>query len=341
MQTAQAKGHEIHLTYLNGPDVAELALTDAEILAAVEAALAAQGRRETVIEPRVHLVPESSDKGHFNVLRGYIKPLHVAGVKVVSDYVDNYKQGLPSEMALLNLFDPDNGTPLAVIDATAITDMRTGAVTALGAKHLARKDSKVLGHIGARGTSYWNVRLLDSLFDFDEIRVHSRRPESRDAFAARLTRDLGKPVIVTEDWESCVRGADIVVEASRLPQPEPMLKTAWIRPGALVIPYGTMSAVELSLTDIMAKMVVDDWGQCRKGLPFGALRQHVDSGRLNEENLHAELGQIVAGMKPGRENDEETILFWHRGLSTTDIALGHAMLEKARALGIGQSLRFA
>ena len=84
--------------------------------------------------------------------------------------------------------------------------MRTGAVTALGAKYLARKGSKVLGHIGARGTAYWNVRLLDQLFDFDEIRVHSRRPESRDAFAARLSRDLGKPVAATDDWESCVQG---------------------------------------------------------------------------------------------------------------------------------------
>ena len=331
----------IDIAYLNGPDVERLALTDDEILAAVEAALAAQGRGETVIEPRVHLVPESSDKGHFNILRGYVKPLAVAGVKVVSDFVDNYKQGLPSEMALLNLFSPDTGMPLAVIDATAITDMRTGAVTAIGARHLARGSSRILGHVGSRGTSYWNVRLLDHLFDFDEIRVHSRRPESRDAFAARLSRDLGKPVKATEDWESCVRGADIVVEAARLPRPEPLLKTAWIGKGALVIPYGTMSALELSLTDIMDKMVVDDWGQCRKGLPFGALRAHVDSDRLNERNLHAELGQIVAGSKPGRESDGETILFWHRGLSITDIALGHALLAKARRLGIGQELRFA
>ena len=102
-----------------------------------------------------------------------------------------------------------------------------------------------------------------------------------------------------------------------------------------------MSAVELSLIDIMDKIVVDDWGQCRKGLPFGALRAHVDSDRLNESNLHAELGQIVAGARTGRERDDETILFWHRGLSTTDIALGHAMLEKAKALSIGQTLRFS
>jgi ornithine cyclodeaminase len=331
----------IYVTYLNGLDIEALAITDDEILQAIETSLAAQGRGETVIEPRMHLKPDPQVNGHFNVLRGAIgAPINAAGVKVVGDYVDNYKRGLPSEMAILNLFDPATGMPKAILDATAITDMRTGAVTAIGAKYLARKGSKVLGHIGARGTAYWNVRLLDKLFDFDEIRVHSRRPESRDAFAERLTQDLGKPVRVTADWESTVRGADIVVEASRLLQPEPLLRTEWIKPGALVVPYGTMSAVELSLTDIMAKLVVDDWGQCRSG-QFGSLRAHVEAGKLSEATLHAELGQVVAGLKPGREREDETILLWHRGLSLSDIALGHAMLEKAKRLEIGQRLRFA
>ncbi|MEO7008277.1 MAG: ornithine cyclodeaminase family protein, partial [Caldimonas sp.] len=283
---------EIHLHYLNHLDVQALAMSDAEIIGAVEQALRAQGLGETAIEPRMHLVPEKDHPGHFNVLRGYIRPLKLAGVKVVGDYYLNYEQGLPSELAVLNLFDPTNGAPVAIIDASDITDMRTGAITAIGAKHLARRGSKVLGHIGARGTSYWNVRLLHSIFGFEEIRVHSRRPESREAFAARLERDLGTKVVVTDDWESCVRGADIVVEASRLEKPEPMLKTEWIRKGACVIPYGTMSAVELTLTDIMDKIVMDDWGQAKAG-PFGALRAHVDSGRLSERNLHAELGQIV------------------------------------------------
>ncbi|VTU13902.1 ornithine cyclodeaminase family protein [Variovorax sp. RA8] len=330
---------EIYLHYLNHLDVQALAMTDAEIVAAVEAGLLAQGRGETTIEPRMHLVPEKDYPGHFNVLRGYVRPLGVAGVKVVGDFYRNYEQGLPSELALLNLFDPKNGVPVAIIDASDITDMRTGAVTAIGAKHLARKDSKILGHIGARGTSYWNVRLLHSIFHFDEIRVHSRRPESREKFAARLERDLGTKITVTEDWESCVRGADIVVEASRLEKPTPMLKTEWIKKGACVIPYGTMSAVELSLTDIMDKMVMDDWGQAKAG-PLGALRAHVDSGKLSEQTLHAELGQIVAGLKPGRESEDETNLFWHRGLSLSDIALGSAMLEKAKRMGLGQQLRF-
>ena len=333
-------GSELFLTYLNGPDVARLALTDGEILDAVTAGLSAQGQGQTVIEPRMHLSPGSPYNGHFNVLRGFIEPLALAGVKVVGDYVDNYRRGLPSEMGLLNLFDPATGQPVAIIDAAGLTDMRTGAVTAIGAKHLALKDSRVLGHVGARGTAYWNVRLLDSLFHFDEIRVHSRRPESRGDFAARLSRDLDKPVRATDDWESCVRGADIVVEASRLQQPEPLLKTAWIKRGAFVVPYGTMSAVELSLTDIMDKLVVDDWGQCKAG-PFGSLRAHVNAGKLSVATLHAELGEIVAGRKPGRERDDETILLWHRGLSLSDIALGHAMLQKARRMGIGQQLRYA
>ncbi|MFJ3672790.1 ornithine cyclodeaminase family protein [Streptomyces sp. NPDC090106] len=330
----------VWFTFLNGADIARLHLTDAEILDAVEDGLRAQGLGRTVIEPRVHLVPDPAFNGHFNVLRGYVAPLSLAGVKIVGDYVDNYRQGLPSEMALLNLFDPRTGMPVAVVDATALTEMRTGALTALGARHLARQDSKVLGHIGARATSYWNVRLLDRLFDLTEIRVHSRRPESRRAFAERLERDLGKPVTVTDDWRSCVEGADIVVEASRLERPEPLLRTEWISPGALVVPYGTNSAVELDLTDVMDKVVVDDWGQAHAG-PFGALRAHVDSGRLNKGNLHGELGEIVAGLKPGRESPGETNLFWHRGLSLSDIALGAAMLRKAEELGLGQKLRFS
>ena len=106
-------------------------------------------------------------------------------------------------------------------------------------KYLARKGSKVLGHIGARGTSYWNVRLLDCIFDFDEIRVHSKRPESQRAFAETLAADLGKPIREVGTWEDCVRDADIVVEASRLPAPEPLLRTEWIKRGAVCVNFSS------------------------------------------------------------------------------------------------------
>jgi len=328
----------LYITYMNRFDIEALRMTDAEILEAIEDQLAIQGRGEAVIAPRAHLEPGVAH-GHFNVLRGSLGgAVDAAGVKVISDFHDNYLHGLPSELGFLLLMDRRTGVPRAVLDASAITDMRTGAVTAIGAKYLAPRGAKVLGHIGARGSAYWNVRLLARLFDFDEIRVHSRRPESRDAFGARLERDLGRKVVVTGDWESCLRGADIVVEASRLTRPEPLLKTEWIKRGALVMPYGTMSAVEETLPDIADKFLMDDFGQARAGR-FGALRHAFDSGRLHEGRYHAELGQVVAGLRPGREREDETILFWHRGLSLSDIALGHAMLRKGEALGIGQRLR--
>jgi alanine dehydrogenase len=327
----------IELVYLGGADVDALALTDDEILDAVRGVVAAQGRGETVIEPRTHLFPRGAN-GHFNVLRGAVPAF--AGVKVVGDYVDNHRLGLPSELALLLLMDPATGVPRAVIDATAITEMRTGAVTAIGAEHLARRDARVLGHVGARGTAYWNVRLLCRVLpSLEEIRVHSLRPASREAFAARLSADLDREVRAVDTWEECLRGADVMVEASRLTEPEPLLGTDWVAPGTLVIPYGTVSAVALDLTDVMDKVVVDDWGQAGAG-PLGSLRAHVDSGRLTAEILHAELGQIVCGDRPGRERDDERILFWHRGLSITDVALGEAMLAKARSLGIGMTLPY-
>ncbi|WP_291728955.1 ornithine cyclodeaminase family protein [Leisingera sp. F5] len=329
----------IEIEYLGQPEVDRVALSNDDILDAVEQTLVAAGRNKTVIEPRMHLTPDPAFNGHFNVLRGYVAPLEYAGVKIVGDYVDNYKQGLPSELALLNLFCPRTGAPRAVIDAAGITDMRTGALTALGAKWLGPEKPKVLGHVGARGTSYWNVRLLDHLFDFEEIRVHSRRPESREAFAGRLRQDLGKDVTVTTDWQSCLEGADILVEATRLNTPTPMFDRSWVKPGAFVVPYGTMSTLPLNFIKGFDKLVMDDLGQMRAG-HLGALRPHIDAGLVSEESFYAEIGEIAAGLKPGRETDRETILFWHRGMSTSDIALGAKILERARELGIVQNLLY-
>ncbi|MGI8421223.1 MAG: ornithine cyclodeaminase family protein [Gaiellaceae bacterium] len=329
----------MEIRFLSFEDVEALEIGPADVIAAVEGGLRAQGEGQVVLEPREHLIPDPAFNDHFNILRAYIAPLGVAGVKVVGDFVDNWRAGLPSELALLTLYDPRTGVPLAIVDATRITDWRTGALTALGARHLARADSKILGHVGARGTAFSNVTMLDSLYDFDEIRVTSKRPESREAFAAELEQALGKPIKAVDTVEAAVVGADIVVEATRLERPEPILLTEWLAPGSLVIPYGTNSTVELSLTDAMDKVVVDDWGQATRG-PFGALRAHVDSGRVTRENLHAELGEIVVGSKPGRERDDERILFWHRGLATSDIAVGALLYDRAVERGIGTLLKY-
>ena len=128
-------------------------------------AVRAHGEGAVVFEPRVHLVPDNGGAGHFNVLRGHLSgPGAVSGIKVVGDFHRNWQRGLPSEMGLLTLYDPETGTPRAVLDATLITACRTGAMTAVGARFLARPDARVLGHAGSRGTAFWNVTLLDRPF---------------------------------------------------------------------------------------------------------------------------------------------------------------------------------
>jgi ornithine cyclodeaminase len=335
-----ASSQPLDLLFLSGDDVAALDLDADDVLSSVEAALHAQGEGRVTLDERVHHVPDPSFPGHFNVLRATVWPLDTTGVKVVGDFVPNHEQGLPSELALITLFAPRTGAPRAIVDATEITERRTGAVTALGARHLGRPESRVLAHIGARGTAFSNVELLDRVFAFDEIRVTSRRSESRQAFGRRLEHVLGRPVAVTDTIEEAVTGADIVVEATRLTAPEPILRTAWLESCSLLIPYGTNSALEADVLDAFPKVVVDDWTQCGRDDAFGALRPHVRAGLLTEQTLHAELGQVVAGERPGRERDDERFLFWHRGLATTDIALADLLVRRAEAVGRGTRLRY-
>jgi len=330
------------LRFVSGPDIEQLGLTPADVVAAATDVVAAHGRGETVFEPRTHLVPDNDGRGHFNVLRGHVSTLGdhgVSGVKVVGDFVRNHELGLPSELALLTLYDPWTGVPEAIVDATLITEVRTGAMTAVGARHLARSDSLVLGHVGARGTAHSNVVMLDAMFDLTEIRVTSRRPESREAFAARLREELDTPVVVTDSVAETFDGADIAVEATRLVEPASLVTPDMLARGSLLVPYGTVSALDPHLLDVVDKVVVDDWREAQAG-EFGALRPHLRSGALTRESLHAELGDVVTDRRPGPEDDDERILFWHRGLSILDVAVGQLILERAAQADLGTMVRF-
>src|SRR5205085_3289852 len=122
--------------FLSAHDVLDVAPGPAETIAAIEDVVRAQGNGEVVLEPRVHLEPGAAFNGHWNVLRAFVAPLGSAGVKVVGDFVENYRRSLPSELGLLTLYDPDTGAPTAIVDAADLTDRRTGALTAVGAKYL-------------------------------------------------------------------------------------------------------------------------------------------------------------------------------------------------------------
>jgi ornithine cyclodeaminase len=328
----------LDILFLSKEDVDAVDLGPGEVMDAIEVGLRAHGEGRVVMPSKDHLALDRSER-HWNILKGYVAPIDVAGVKVIGDFEGNYRFGLPSELALITLYRPDTGAPFAIVDGTLITWMRTGAVTAVGAKYLAGDRPRVLGHIGARGTAWYNVPMLDRLFDFEEIRITSKRPESRERFAARMSEQLGKRVAVKETVEATVRDADIIIDASRLILPEVLVQDAWVKPGALIQPYGVEQSVESTLPLSVDKLVVDDWNQCQRS-EYGQFAAMIRAGTLRTEHVHAEIGQVVAGLRPGRESPRERILFWHKGFAISDIVVGHLAYEKARAKGIGTLLSY-
>ena len=216
----------------------------ATIMEVVEVGLRAHGRREVVLPPKSHIHLDDRYNGHFNVLVGWSGPVDTAGVKVVGDYVDNYRHGLPSEVALLTLFDPRIGIPKAIMDATDITTHRTGAVTGIGAKYLARKTSTVVGHLGARGTAFSNIESLMQNFDIEEVRITSKRPETRERLVDEIRSRLSLHAVACDSAADTVRDADIVVEATRLEKPTVLIDDAWLKPDCLLVTYGWVMATD-------------------------------------------------------------------------------------------------
>ncbi len=305
------------------------------ILKCVEEGLIAHGNRDVVLPPKSHIQLDDRYNGHFNVLVGWVGPIDTAGVKVVGDYVDNYDHGLPSEVGMLTLYNPRIGIPRAIMDATDITTHRTGAVTGVGAKLLAKPSSKIIGHIGARGTAFANIASLNELFDIEEVRVNSKRPETRERLVEELRSKLGVNAIAVDDAESAVRGADIVIEATRLEKPMLLIKDEWLKDDCLLITYGWVMATDPKTVRRASKVIVDDWEQCCKG---GQLFPMIESGELTRDGLHGEIGEVAAGKISSREESDGLIVLWHRGFAISDIMLGSQILAEAEKQDVGQMI---
>lgn len=303
-----------------------------DIMNVVEEGLRAHGRKDVVLPPKSHIDLDDRYNGHFNILVGWAGPIDTAGVKVVGDYVDNYKHGLPSEVALVTLYNPRIGIPKAIMDGTDLTTQRTGAVTGIGAKYLAPQSVKVVGHIGARGTAFSNIEALSQIYDLDEVRINSKRPETRERLAEEIRSRLSLKAIAVDSAEETVRGADIVVEATRLEKPMVLIKDEWLKPNCLLITYGWVMAIDPATVKRATKVIVDDWEQCCKG---GQLQPLIQSGELTRQTLHGEIGEVVDGAISGREQDDGTIVFWHRGFAISDIMLADRILSEAERKNVG------
>ena len=322
----------MELMWLTGEDVERL-LEMRKVITAVEEAFREHGLGRVEMPPKVYLYfPE----GDLRAMPAYIPSLEKAGVKVVNVHPGNPSRGLPTVMATYVLVSPDTGAPLAVMNATYLTDARTGAAGAVAAKYLARSDSRSLGLVGAGRQAKTQLLATAQVFDLERVLVASRTRSSAERFAAEMGQRLGIDVIACDVREAC--GADII--ATTTPSRKPVVKDGWIAEGTHINAIGADAPGKQELDPKIlrrAKIVVDAWEQAKHS---GEINVPLRNRLLFREDIYAELGEVVAGKKPGRESDEEITIFDSTGLAIQDVAAATLAYEHAVETRVGRRLEF-
>jgi ornithine cyclodeaminase/alanine dehydrogenase len=316
----------IDLLYLSQEDVVSVGITMAETIALVEDALREHGLGETENPPKPGVHP---GKAFIHAMPGYLLRKKAAGLKWVSSFSGNTALGIPPVMGLFVLNDVQTGQPLAVMDCRWITAMRTGAVSAVAARYLAAKNSTVVGIIGAGIQGRYNLlALAAALPSLKSVRVFDINPRTADDLVSALAGELQLQFEIGRSPQEVIQGSDIVVTATgRLDRP--IFKEKWISPGALVLPVHHRGWENRTLHKV-DKFITDDWPQ----LKLAHEKVGGFDGPLPER--HTELGEIITGQKPGRENEMERIIDFNYGLAIEDVAVASEIYTRAKAKGLGQ-----
>lgn len=256
------------------------------------------------------------------------------GAKLVSVYPGNTARGLESHYGAVIVYDPDTGRPAALMDGTFITTARTAAVSAVSVQQLARPDAAVLAIIGAGVQGRAHLWALAGARPFREARIASRTPEHARALAESAGPHLPFPVHAVADAKAAVEGADAIVTATSAA--EPVLHRDWLKPGVHVIAVGssTPEARELDSATVRDALLVVD---SRTGAlnEAGDILTPLREGLIDATHVHAELGELLAGSRPGRTSAEQITLYKSLGLAVQDVATARLALDRARAAGAG------
>jgi len=247
--------------------------------------------------------------------------------------------GLPTIQGVIVLCDSGNGTPLAVMDSREITSLRTGAATAVAAKYLARRDSRIITICGCGNQGRVQLKALARAYRFQTIFAYDNSEQQALQFAHELASDLKVSVTVVADLAPAVRQSDICVTCTTSRQP--LLGYDDVRPGTFVAAVGADNPEKQEVhPNLLAKskIVCDILEQCAV---MGDLHHALDAGVLTRADVHAELGEVVAGRKSGRESEEEIIIFDSTGMALQDVAAAAFLYEKAQQGGAGVRLNFA
>jgi alanine dehydrogenase len=266
-----------------------------------------------------------------------VPSIGTAGIKWVNVHPNNPSKGLPTVMATTLLNDPQTGKLLCVINASSLTDMRTGAAGGVAAKYLARRDSSVIGIIGSGHQAWAQALAYKEVFGprIKLIKVYSRHPEHADAFAGRVRAELGYDA---QAYKTVREATDADIVATVTPARSPVLKAEWVKPGTHINAIGAdapgKQELETALT-LKARIFVDSIEQASHS---GEVNVPISQGLLKKEKIAGTIGEVIIGKIPGRTNDTEITIFDSTGLAIQDMAVGHIVYERALKDGKGTDM---
>lgn len=329
---------ETETLLLTDEEVGKL-LSMGEVMRAVEKAFAEKSLGRAQNPSKLYLFYHKYN-GDLRVMPSYLESYDISSVKIVNSHPENrVKYNLPTVMAVVVLIDPRNGFPLAIMGGKTLTDIRTGAAGGVAAKYLARRDSKILGLVGAGAQARTQLAaLLEVYGGFDEVRVWGLHGTAEE-FAVEMQPKYGDKcrIIPVKTVREAVEGADIVVTAT--PSRKPLVMEDMVSPGMHLNCIGADAPGKEELDPTIlkkAKIVVDDLTQAVHG---GEINVPLSRGIIKIEDIWAEIGEIIAGLKKGREKPDEITIFSSTGLAVQDAVAAKIAYDKALEKGVGRFIK--
>lgn len=270
-----------------------------------------------------------------NAMPAYVEQFQTYGIKWAGGFVNNRKEyNLPYLMAMLILNNPQNGYPMAIMDGMYISNMRTGATAAIAAKYLARSRQPVVAFIGSGVQAWTSLQAIHLVLKVKEVRTADINQDARQKLASLArTLDLNSQPVATN--REAVEGADVIVVATTASAP--LVMKEWVTPGAFIAKMGSYQELDDALTLGAEKIIVDHRDQAEHR---GELVHLFHQGKLSQDDIHAEIGEVILGIRPGRENKKEIIIAELVGMGSEDVAVGARVLKRAIEQNLGQTFNF-
>jgi alanine dehydrogenase len=306
----------------------EQVLTIEDVIPAVEDVFKAFAKKKARTPPILHWTVEQP-RGSFAAKCGVADEWGLSALKFSCGFPENpSKHGIPTTLGTIVLSSHQNGAPLAIMDGSYITAVRTGAAGAVAAKYLARGNSRSVGIVGTGVQGRMQALALSKVIKYEKILAYDKVAESKEKYALEMSAKLGIPVKEVESVEDAVKGVDILVTAT--PSAQPYVKAEWIGNGTHITSIGSDRHGKQELQEAVYKKakLVTDWRE-----------PALEKGLFSSEDIYAEIGEIIAGTKKGRENDQEITIFDSSGIGLQDLAAAKVAYEKAKNKGLGTSMQ--